>query len=402
MIFRLDSPVTRHVGTATLATHLSGPDMVSQASDEGARRANLEGCCGCWYGLNASRTRPTRRVSAAVQSSVLEAGAEDHEQIRQRVQELVSAELKGLEENFSKELQNVLARLVKADEQPSNPSVPAIDSLPLHSRPDTRRRWTCAVDGADSLSAILRRAAGDGDANDEDSEGMPKGDEDLGRSPISEIGTKSLVSEAGSTRLRKSISFDSQENDTFDLPAAADSLRFEESLEEDVHADVEENSMKSGSSVVWRIDALDCGDKLAASAAAKKGSASVDSIIELVESERERWSEEKLALEARLEELKEQRQMFRRTPDAEKAELKRQVQELRDTMKLRSRFGAWVCERHMQESDDDEESPSNLEKEELRETMATLQAELRSARMQAAANVAHAVSSQQPGAASGS
>merc|ERR550525_670238 len=69
-------------------------------------------------------------------------------------------------------------------------------------------------------------------------------------------------------------------------------------------------SQASRPSLVWRIDALDCGDRLAASAAARKGSASVDSIVDLVQSERDRWADEKSALEARLEELKAQQHQF--------------------------------------------------------------------------------------------
>lgn len=292
---------------------------------------------------------------------------------RRQVQDMVAAEMKNFEENLAKELQSVLGRLFKTSGQA--PSVEVADdtrvTLPRH-RHDCRRRWTCTGDGSDSLSNMLLCAA-----PTDDSEELPQEEDAQARSS-----TERTPASDYEERKRKFISFDelpSLEDGTEDAEEAAP-----QNSEGEEHTDVEETSLKSGSSVVWRIDALDCGDRLAASAAAKKGSASVDSIVELVESERERWAEEKVTLEARLEELKEQRQMFRRSPDAEKAELKRQVQELRETMKQRSRFGAWVCERHMQESDDEETSPGNLEKEELRATMATLEAELREARAQAA------------------
>jgi len=136
--------------------------------------------------------------------------------------------------------------------------------------------------------------------------------------------------------------------------------------------------------LLWRADALDFGENLAAEAAAKKGNTSVDSIVALVQTERERWEEEKQALEARVEELKEQLRAMqaKHQPDAEKEALKRLYQELRKAMKARSRFGAWVCERHMKESDDDEdtEKPGVSEKEDLRRKMSALGAQLREAR----------------------
>jgi len=133
------------------------------------------------------------------------------------------------------------------------------------------------------------------------------------------------------------------------------------------------------SSVNWRADALDVGENLAAEAAAKKGHTSIDSIVALVEAERERWDEEKQALEVKVEELKEQLRSMQalHSPDAEKQALKAQYQELRKAMKARSRFGAWVCERHMMESDDEE---PNAEKEELRHQISELSAKLRRAK----------------------
>merc|ERR1712187_899117 len=74
-------------------------------------------------------------------------------------------------------------------------------------------------------------------------------------------------------------------------------------------------------------------------------------------------------------------------PDAEKEALRCEYQELRKAMKARSRFGAWVCERHMQESDDEEENerPRNAEKEELRRLMSQMPSKLRAARAAAGA-----------------
>mmetsp|Transcript_37912 Transcript_37912/g.67639 ORF Transcript_37912/g.67639 Transcript_37912/m.67639 type:complete len:420 (+) Transcript_37912:46-1305(+) len=133
------------------------------------------------------------------------------------------------------------------------------------------------------------------------------------------------------------------------------------------------------SSMNWRADALDVGEFLAAEAAAKKGHTSVDSIVALVEAERERWEEERQVLEARVSELQEQVRSMQvaHSPDAEKQALKKEHQELRKVMKARSRFGAWVCARHMMESDDEE---TDAEKEELRRKMSEMSVQLRRAR----------------------
>lgn len=140
----------------------------------------------------------------------------------------------------------------------------------------------------------------------------------------------------------------------------------------------------SNKTLSWRADALDMGDRLASSSAAKKGGASVDSIVDLVTAERERWEEEKQALETRLEELKQEQQaMMKDRKDPEKESLKAQLQDLRKMIKSRSRFGAWVCERHMQESDDEDDG--NADKEALRAQLQTLRDELRSARLEARA-----------------
>ncbi|CAJ1333223.1 unnamed protein product [Effrenium voratum] len=133
------------------------------------------------------------------------------------------------------------------------------------------------------------------------------------------------------------------------------------------------------SSVNWRADLLDVGEHYAAASAAKKGNTSINDIVSLVEAERERWEEEKQALEVRIEELKEQLRTLqaRHSPDAEKQALKAQFQDLRKAQKARSRFGAWVCARHMMESDDEE---TNVEKEDLRRKMSDLTTRLRRAK----------------------
>lgn len=138
------------------------------------------------------------------------------------------------------------------------------------------------------------------------------------------------------------------------------------------------------SSVNWRADALDVGEYWAAETAAKKGKTSIDSIVALVQAERERWDEEKEALEANMEELKEKLRSMQaaRSPDAEKQALKREHQELRKVIKARSRFGAWVCERHMKESEDEE---TDTEKEALRRKISDLFVRLRAARAAAGA-----------------
>eukprot|EP00413_Alexandrium_margalefii_P000489 CAMPEP_0204516528 /NCGR_PEP_ID=MMETSP0661-20131031/3192_1 /ASSEMBLY_ACC=CAM_ASM_000606 /TAXON_ID=109239 /ORGANISM="Alexandrium margalefi, Strain AMGDE01CS-322" /LENGTH=344 /DNA_ID=CAMNT_0051521891 /DNA_START=36 /DNA_END=1070 /DNA_ORIENTATION=- len=338
-----------------------------------AQRSHRAGVCGCLALFHAARAPASRLPEgggkggekAHVEAHAPPRAPDSHVVLQQQVQAMVTAEMRGLQESLGRELQGVLGRLRKADTTQQAGAEAAAgdeDEGPLLRRGDFRRRWTCAADGADSLSSILRRTA------------STESDAEHG-------GEHSCAEDALQTRMSV-VRYPSETSCT---PADAEELPVSR-RNTDEHNDMEVGSFKSGSSVVWRMDALDCGDRLAASAAAKKGSASVDSIVELVESERARWAEEKVVLEARLEELKEQRQLSRRCPDAEKQALKQQVQELRETMKLRSRFGAWVCERHMQESDDEGESPGSLEKEELRQVMASLQAEIRDARAKAAAD----------------
>ncbi|CAK0909804.1 unnamed protein product, partial [Prorocentrum cordatum] len=97
--------------------------------------------------------------------------------------------------------------------------------------------------------------------------------------------------------------------------------------------------LMAGRLVGGRANALDVGDKLACSSAARSGGASVDSIVDLVEAERELWAEERLALEARLEELREQQKLRLAQEgggagaDPEKESLRKRVQELRGAIK---------------------------------------------------------------------
>jgi len=341
-----------------------------QGKDDGQIRAmpSLPGVgrreSGCLTGL-FQRGRP-RQASGATDC--------DPGTLQEQVQELVLSEMRKIEESLSKELQAALARLLKANssvpdqdgQMPASSSACASpttqgteDGTPMSHRRkrfDGRRRWTCAADGAESLATILRRAAEEEEA------------EEAARSPNAAPIKPILLREGSQAGLRKRTSFDKQILE----PAESDKEDEQEAL-------LDRDSTKSGSSVVWRIDALDCGDRLAASAAAKKGSASVNDIVELIQSERESWAQEKGALESRLVDLKEQREKQRREQghDAEKAELKQRVQELRETIRRRSRFGTWFCAQHLQESDDDEDETMPSEREEMRETLMTLQAELR-------------------------
>ncbi|CAE7878172.1 unnamed protein product [Symbiodinium sp. KB8] len=170
-----------------------------------------------------------------------------------------------------------------------------------------------------------------------------------------------------------------------DRPDESDEEAEDEDAPKRAGSDTSSIGKKSdASSMNWRADALDVGENLAAEAAAKKGHTSVDSIVALVQAERERWEEERQALEVRVEELQEQLRSMQaaHSPDAEKQALKREHQELRKVIKARSRFGAWVCERHMMESDDEE---TDAEKEELRRRISELSVKLRAAKVAAGA-----------------
>lgn len=233
----------------------------------------------------------------------------------------------------------------------------------------SKRRWTHAADGREGLPIMHRPSFEDGDA--------PSSTVDTPFDTPLSSRRPSLQDGQRATR----ITFEGER------PAAARSS--ESRPAEDAEDSSSQKSHRSTStiqsSLVWRMDALDCGDRLAAASAVKKGGTSVQSIVELVQGERERWADEKSALEAKLEELKEQLSDLHRQrgPDPEKEALRRQFHELRQAMKARSRFGAWVCERHMQESDDEDQG-RNAEKEDLRRQLAQVGAELRIARRQVA------------------
>lgn len=272
---------------------------------------------------------------------------------------------------------------IKDSKSPDDPH-----SLPLAKR-TFKRRWTTATDGIEgALAKVHTReilwaedidtpastvvSAATSDAPDVAS--------DASNSPSRRPSLGENNSELAKVRRPSRITFQSvagQEEESVEA----------EDPEPPTPAHCSEASSRAcsdASSLLWRADALDFGENLAAEAAAKKGNTSVDSIVALVQTERDRWEEEKQALEARVEDLKEQLRAMqaKHQPDAEKEALKRLYQELRKAMKARSRFGAWVCERHMKESDDDEdtEKPGVSEKEDLRRRMSILGVQLREAR----------------------
>lgn len=338
-----------------------------------------EGCCmpgmRALFHQGSGRLLQTRRAGALAQRS-----GQDH------VRCAVVAELRSLEESLDLELTAIVQRLSKAastaplqpapilakpkftancevEEQPHEEDLQRIS--PRRRR--DRRRYTVASDGNESLTSILNRNMM-GHSSCEEDEHEPEA--------------------AASETARKTLHprFAERLNEVHKHQVEPEERGGQEEDErlEDAKSDMSTPSCASCASTSWRVDALDVGDKLAATTAAKKGGVSVDSIGDLVETERERWAEEKQALEARVEELKERLALFKRGQDPEVVALRRQIDGLRQAVKVRSRFGAWVCERHMQESDDEEEgSIRNADKEVLRKEMQTLEAELRQARIEA-------------------
>ncbi|CAK9082729.1 unnamed protein product [Durusdinium trenchii] len=254
----------------------------------------------------------------------------------------------------------------------------------LSAKRSLRRSWTTSMSQAGKLVSAILRPFEDGDT---------PGNSTVVSAAASEVASDSdTPSLKPSPRESKDIKAKSKVSRiTFEGSAPLDTLEKQESDSEEeelpqgirrlrVGSDASSVGRKSDtSSVNWRADALDVGENLAAEAAAKKGHTSIDSIVALVEAERERWDEEKQALEAKLEELKDHLRSMQAqlSPDAEKQALKAQYQELRKAMKARSRFGAWVCERHMIESDDEE---PNAEREELRNKISELSTRLRQAK----------------------
>mmetsp|Transcript_94279 Transcript_94279/g.264028 ORF Transcript_94279/g.264028 Transcript_94279/m.264028 type:complete len:415 (+) Transcript_94279:2-1246(+) len=358
--------------------------------------------------------------------SGLEAVSDLHTQVR----DSILYELRTLREQLSSELSGVIERLNKAEasekekrEHDDHPCAfkvgrhlddDVVDASPrIHRRPTGKRRFTASADGKDSLADLLKNSMLPTASSAEDTienssnesfkavvsqEADIEPDRSVSRESASSFRGKTSFSE-GRKNLHARIEERLNEVHQHQVEEEHGDVRRDERQEpmEDTRSDI---STPSCSSTIWRLDALDWGDRLAANAAAKKGTASVESIVELVETERDRWATEKQGLEARLEEVKEQLQTFETPSDTEKNALKRQVAELRQTIKVRSRFGAWVCERHMQESDDEEEDDElrNADKEALRIQLQQVETELREARRTvAAAPVAIGTSSSRGG-----
>jgi hypothetical protein len=126
----------------------------------------------------------------------------------------------------------------------------------------------------------------------------------------------------------------------------------------------------------WKMHSMDLGEKKAIK---KDGGVSV---LAIVHSEREKWMQEKQEMEERLSELKARHEVQAKPNiEKEKEDLKKQIADLRKTVAERSRFGAWVCEKHINESDDDDDSEGELnEKEKLRQQLEALESKLRTAR----------------------
>mmetsp|Transcript_24585 Transcript_24585/g.69876 ORF Transcript_24585/g.69876 Transcript_24585/m.69876 type:complete len:353 (-) Transcript_24585:157-1215(-) len=313
-----------------------------------------------------------------------------------QVRGAVLKELKTLQDSLDNELRGALSRInnhsvASAEPDPSEPfqvgkarrpvtvDDTAVTGSPRPRRLDTRRRHTAAADGKESLAEILKHAmllaASSAEETAENSSVGECADQEL------ELEQRRLKrTDSGKKDLRARI--EERLNEVHQHQARSSSSDEDPDELADVASVV---STPSCSSTNWRVDALDFGDRLAATTAARKGSASVESIVHLVQSERERWEQEKHGLEARLEDLKEQVAIVAPAHDTEHEGLKRQLARLRQAVKERSRFGAWVCERHMQESDDEDEQGSsrNADKEALRIQMQGLEADLRSARREA-------------------
>lgn len=95
-----------------------------------------------------------------------------------------------------------------------------------------------------------------------------------------------------------------------------------------------------------------------------------------------------LTLVARLEDATTKSQTNQNVPavDPEKEQLRCTIRELTLESKARSRFGAWVCKKHMEDSDDDAESSARQkELEALRLELGTLQRQVQAARREGSA-----------------
>ncbi|CAE7453152.1 unnamed protein product [Symbiodinium natans] len=279
------------------------------------------------------------------------------------LQEAILRELEGAKERLqvpkspaSKYMRSQTAAACTADVASELPADSQCDLKAAHPSTRYQRRWTTSM----GIGGFLDPSLEDVEA--------PLEDTDLADPLVEEIKDGSSSGHRKPSR----ITFEGLGQQSGDDPSAPDTS------EEDMPM-TRQRTGSDTSSVNWRADALDLGECLAAETAAKKGKTSVDSIVALVQAERERWEEEKEALEASVEEFKEKLRSLQaaRSPDAEKQALKREHQELRKAMKARSRFGAWVCERHMKESEDEE---TDAEREELRRQMSELFVRLRAAK----------------------
>eukprot|EP00930_Biecheleria_cincta_P002530 TRINITY_DN10353_c0_g3_i1.p1 TRINITY_DN10353_c0_g3~~TRINITY_DN10353_c0_g3_i1.p1 ORF type:complete len:395 (-),score=89.57 TRINITY_DN10353_c0_g3_i1:70-1254(-) len=354
---------------------------------------------GCFQALQTflrSQTEATSRPLAPGRECSSEGETKPHKELdlEAAVLRAFVPRLDNFKESLSSELQGVTSRLSKAKTSShSSPGWRAARTMPLQqhgagpeelvlpvAKREWKRRWTTPADSIEGslrtipgqnfrvaaedldtpASTVVSCAASDVHSDTSQSQSRPSSLPDQERQP---------------KRRASRISFQRADVDIDDSESDRDPCSPQRSPS---------NAGSDTFSLSWRANSLDFGENLAAEAAAKKGTTSVDSIIALVQTQRERWDEEKQALEAQLEELKERLRLLKdkRKPDAEKEALKAEYQELRKAMKARSRFGAWVCERHLQESDDEEDSqgPQNAEKEELRRRLAEMSSMLRAAR----------------------
>eukprot|EP00933_Yihiella_yeosuensis_P023455 TRINITY_DN18268_c0_g1_i1.p1 TRINITY_DN18268_c0_g1~~TRINITY_DN18268_c0_g1_i1.p1 ORF type:complete len:421 (-),score=59.71 TRINITY_DN18268_c0_g1_i1:443-1705(-) len=398
--------------------------------EQPTRNENLG--CGCLHGFKSLILGSSRQgLSRSIDHVRTETTEADAQQLQSLVQESLRTHMESLHNNLNSELNETMSRLMKAHGKSSPPThnfkistAPCFSQGGHHEEPmspksrrsslqedydsegspelkrNQKRRWTSSS-AVISLSAAL---AARQDALRSSGPGTPAStvvsDHDRDDDEITSQATschssrassrRQSISDAGHLPERRSSRISFLRVDLDGEVSKVNAVDSEESSDEEPSAEAKEVTPKaaseaSSSSLLWRQDALDVGENLAASTAVKRGSASVESIIALVQTERERWELEKQNLETRLEDLKEELRAMqsKHRPDAEKEALKKQYQELRKAMKERSRFGAWVCERHMQESDDEEE-PNRLrsaEKEELRHDIAELTAKIRAARM---------------------
>lgn len=359
----------------------------------------------CFGGVRALVT-PAPRSNALQQVDI--------DDLRAQIQAAVQLQLRELESSLGEEMQSVRSRLDKAvqleEGSRSEPELAQVETEDAHGvavaaprvvsrrRRDEaalRRRNTVAIDGTDTRSCVIgrvkiaRRPPDDAEEDEDDDDTAPNLVSATPSWVASALGTPR--SSRPSTPRETPLHHDwmrSRSNSLASMKADASKMvnlldRRPSDGEDDDEDEVPqrcESRSSAASSGRWRVDQLDVGDKLASKSAARKGLASVDGIVTLIEEERARWADEKEALGARLEELKAASDLPVAPRDPEKEELKRQLQDLRKEMKARSRFGAWVCARHAQESDDEDAVEERAEREELRRQLDELEVALREAR----------------------